>query len=61
MTALRYNPICKDFAARLAAQGKPAIVIIRAVMNKLLHIIYGVLKHGKPSTQTTIKKQKLPH
>lgn len=48
MSAIRFNPVCKAFAARLAAQGKPPIVIIGAVMTKLLHIIYGVLKHGQP-------------
>ena len=35
----------KAFAARLAARGKAKGVIIGAVMRKLLHIVYGVLKH----------------
>ena len=56
---LRYNTICKDFAARLAAQGKPSIVIIGAVMNKLLHIIYGVLKHGQPFNPQHHKKAEI--
>jgi hypothetical protein len=30
------------------AQGNPSIVIVGAVMTKLLHIIYGMLKHGQP-------------
>jgi transposase len=59
MTAIRYNPICKDFAARLAAQGKPSIVIIGAVMNKLLHIIYGVLKYGQPFNPQHHKKAQI--
>lgn len=59
MTAIRYNTICKDFAARLAAQGKPSIVIIGAVMNKLLHIIYGVLKHGQPFNPNHHKKAEI--
>lgn len=33
MSAMRFNPICKEFAARLKAQGKPQIVIIGAIMN----------------------------
>lgn len=36
------------FAARLAARGKAKGVIIGAVMRKLLHIVYGVLKHKTP-------------
>jgi len=35
----------KAFAARLAARGKAKGVIIGAVMRKLLHIVYCVLKH----------------
>ena len=30
------------------AQGKEKIEIIGAIMHKLLHLIYGVLKHQKP-------------
>lgn len=48
MSAMRYNPACKAFAERLRAKGKKQIVIIGAVMTKLLHIIYGVLKSRKP-------------
>ncbi|MCU0495137.1 MAG: transposase [Chloroflexaceae bacterium] len=42
---------CRDFKAfadRLAARGKPKKVIIGAVMRKLVHIIYGILKHQTP-------------
>lgn len=59
MTAIRYNPICKDFAAGLTAQGKPSIVIIGAVMNKLLHIIYSVLKNGHPFNPHHHKKAEI--
>lgn len=38
----------KAFAARLTARGKPNMVIIGAIMRKLIHIAYGVLKSGKP-------------
>ena len=49
MPAIRYNPVCKAFAARLAAQSRPPIVVVvGAVMTKLLHIICGVLRHGQP-------------
>ena len=48
IVARRYNPVIKEFADRLKKAGKPNMVIIGAVMRKLLHIIYGVLKSGKP-------------
>jgi transposase len=48
VVAMRYNPLLKAFAQRLKQAGKPTMVIIDAVMRKLLHIIYGVLKHNKP-------------
>jgi transposase len=59
MTAIRYNPICMAFAERLKAQGKPSIVIVGAVMTKLLHIIYGVLKHGQPFNPNHHKKAEI--
>lgn len=46
LTALRYNPSLIRFAARLRAAGKPSMVIIAAVMRKLVHQIYGVLRSG---------------
>jgi transposase len=48
ITAMRRCEAFKAFAARLAARGKPKKVIIVAVMRKLVHIIYGVLKHRTP-------------
>ena len=48
IVARRYNPIIKEFAQRLKKAGKSNMLIIGAVMRKLLHIIYGVLKSGKP-------------
>ena len=48
IVARRYNPVIKEFADRLKKAGKPNMVIIGAVMRELLHIIYGVLKSGRP-------------
>jgi transposase len=48
ITAMRWCPAFKAFAQRLEARGKPKKVIIGAVMRKLVHIIYGVLKHRTP-------------
>ncbi len=38
----------KAFAARLAARGKTYGAILGAVMRKLLHVVYGVVKHKVP-------------
>jgi transposase len=48
VVARRYNPTIKAFAQRLKNAGKSNMLIIGAVMRKLMHIIYGVLKSGKP-------------
>jgi transposase len=48
ITAMRHCPAMRAFAERLAARGKPKMVIIGAVMRKLIHICYGVLKHQTP-------------
>ena len=45
MVAKKHNPILKVFGERLVHKGKNGKVIISAVMRKLLHIIYGVLKN----------------
>ena len=48
MTALIFNPLLKTFADRLLENGKKPKQIIIAVMRKLLHQIYGILKSGQP-------------
>lgn len=48
MTAMAHNPLLKEFAQRLKENGKAGKQIIIAVMRKLLHQIYGILKSGKP-------------
>lgn len=48
LVALRYNPIIQEFAERLRKRGKSKNVILAAVMRKLLHIAYGVLKNKTP-------------
>ena len=47
LTAVRCNPALVRFAARLRAAGKPPMVIVAAVMRKLVHQIYGVLRSGQ--------------
>jgi transposase len=50
LVALRYNPQLIEMQQRLLANGKPKMVIVGAAMRKLVHIIYGVLKHRQPFT-----------
>jgi transposase len=43
-----HNPPVDNLVLRLQQQGKKPMVIVGAVMRKLLHLVYGVLKTGKP-------------
>lgn len=47
LTAIRHNPIVRAFSARLRQANKHKMVIVGAAMRKLLHIVYGVLKHQR--------------
>lgn len=48
MVAIRHNPIMIAFAARLRADGKSEKPIIVAIMRKLLHCLFGILKKNQP-------------
>ncbi len=48
LSAMRYNPVLKRFAEGLLSRGKARKAVVCAVMRKLLHQAFGVLKHGKP-------------
>ncbi len=48
MVAMRFNPVVAQFQHHLKENGKNGKVIVCAAMRKLVHIIYGVLKTGKP-------------
>jgi len=48
VTAMRCNPVLQVFSRRLLAAGKQKMVVVAAVMRKLLHIVYGVLKDQRP-------------
>lgn len=52
MVAGRYNPVIAAFWQRLKAEKKPGKVIVVACMHKLLNIVYGVLRTGKPFDPT---------
>jgi hypothetical protein len=48
VATMRHNPILCAFAQHLQAAGHAPKSIIVAVMRKLLHLAYGVLKSGQP-------------
>lgn len=48
MNARRFNPITRALAERLEKAGKTPMTIIGAVMRKLIHLAFGVLKHRQP-------------
>jgi transposase len=48
IVAKKFNPTIKAFCQKLADRGKSGKQIICASIRKLLHIVYGVLKSGKP-------------
>lgn len=48
LVAIRKNPLLVPYAQRLEAAGKSKMTVVGAVMRKLLHLIYGILKSQKP-------------
>jgi transposase len=48
LVAKQHNPLIKTFCDRLIQNGKKGKVVICAAMRKLVHIVFGVLKSGKP-------------
>jgi transposase len=48
LVARHHNPVLKKFGDRLSTTGLAPKAIIGAVMRKLAHLIYGVIKSGQP-------------
>jgi transposase len=48
VVAIKHNPIIQSFCARLAQSGLRPMEVIGAAMRKLLHLVFGVLKSGRP-------------
>jgi transposase len=46
MSAMQHNILMKEFANKLKSKGKRGKVIVIAIMRKLLHIIFGVIKNN---------------
>lgn len=48
LSAHCHNPIIANLKERLEARGKSSLTVIVAIMRKLVHLCYGVLKTRKP-------------
>jgi transposase len=48
VAAMRHNPLLKLFAQRLLERGKVKMQVLGAVMRKLLHFAFAILKSQKP-------------
>lgn len=48
LSAHRWNPIIAALRDRLQAKNKHGLTVVVAIMRKMLHLCYGVLKTGKP-------------
>lgn len=48
LVARKHNPLLNQFAERMLATGMSKKAVICAVMHKLTHLIYGVIRTGKP-------------
>ena len=57
IVAQRYNPLLHSFAQRLLAAGKSKLQVIAAVMRKLLHLVFGILKSRQPFDPHYLDKQ----
>ena len=52
LSARHHDPDMKAWADGLEAKGRPKAAVLGAVMRKLAHLIFGVLKSGRPYDRT---------
>lgn len=52
VVAGQHNPVIRAFYDSLIRRGKPTMVAVVAAMRKLLHVVWGVLRSGKPFDPT---------
>lgn len=45
---MRHNPLLKAMSERLLGRGKAKMQVIGALMRKLVHLAFGILKSQKP-------------
>lgn len=59
VVAMQHNPIIISFAERLRRNGLTGKQIVVAVMRKLLHLAFGILKHQQPFDPNYLEKMAL--
>jgi transposase len=57
VTALRCSPFFQQWAEGMRQRGKTKMSVIGAVMRKLVHLAYGVLKTGRPFDPEWARKE----
>ena len=57
VSAKNFNPLLRPFVQRLEQRGHCKMSIIVAVMRKLLHLVFGVLKSGQPFDPLFLEKR----
>jgi transposase len=48
VVSMRHNPLLKAFSERLLARGKAKMQAVGAIMRKLVHLAFGILKSQQP-------------
>lgn len=59
ITAKKHNPLFENFCKNMQNKGKPAMVIVGAIMRKLIHIIFGVMKNNATFDPNILQKTKI--
>ena len=59
-SAKRHNPLVQNLVQRMTAEGHCANAITVAVMRKLLHYVYGILKSGQPFDPKYLDMKAIP-
>ena len=60
ISAKHHNPIVSTFCARLSQNGLRPMEVIGAAMHKLLHLVFGILKSGRPFDPNYLAYQQVP-
>ena len=55
ISAMRFNEYFNEFALKLEKLGKAKKTIICAIMRKLVHVIFGILKHKEVFTAEKLR------
>jgi transposase len=60
IVACKCNPIIHAFCDRLAQRGMSKMAIVVAAMRKLLHLVFGILKHKQPFDPNFLVQPAIP-